>query len=111
VAQLVELVHSRRGNVFFVELVASLDARIAREGTELRMSLKPSKRDVPTARALHAQLDKKYKMNSNEDFPYPDAHLVVDSERYSPQEAARVIIQHFGFQIIPQQEIGRLQTE
>jgi len=96
-AQLVDLFSSKGRKVFFVELVASLQARIAREGTPLRLSLKPSKRDVERARALHTEVDSKYRMNSNNDFPYPGSHLVVDTERHSPAEAARLVAQYFGF--------------
>jgi hypothetical protein len=96
-AQLVDLFRSQRRRVFFVELIASLQARLAREGTPLRLSLKPAKRDVERARALHSEVDSKYRMNSNNDFPYPDSHLIVDTERHSPAEAARLIAQYFGF--------------
>jgi cytidylate kinase len=97
IAQLVELFRSNHRKVFFVELVASLEARIAREGTPLRLSLKPAKRDVERSRALHTEYDGKYQMNSNNDFPYPDSHLIVDTERHTPDEAARLVAQHFGF--------------
>jgi cytidylate kinase len=96
-AQLVELFRSSHCKVFFVELVATLQARVDREGTPLRLSLKPAKRDVERARALHAEYDGKYQMNSNNDFPYPDSHLIVDTERHTPAEAARLVAQHFGF--------------
>ncbi len=39
------------GQVFFVELLASLEARIAREGTPFRVRLKPNQGDVAAARA------------------------------------------------------------
>jgi hypothetical protein len=96
-AQLVELFRSKGRKVFFVELLASLQARVSREGTPLRLSLKPAKRDVARARALHTEVDSKHRMNSNNDFPYPDSHLIVDTERHSPAEAARMVAQYFGF--------------
>ena len=95
-AQLVGLFESKGRKVFFVELKASLEARIAREGTPLRVSLKPGKQDVPRARALHADTAK-YQMNSGSDFPYPERHLVIDTEKQSPAESARLVIQRFGF--------------
>ncbi len=96
-AQLVDLFCSKHRKVFFVELIASLQVRVAREGTPLRISLKPAKRDVEHAKALHDEYDSKHRMNSNNDFPYPDSHLIVDTERHTPAEAARLIAQHFGF--------------
>lgn len=95
-AQLVELFRSKSRKVFFVELIASLQARVAREGTPLRLSLKPAKRDVERARAMLAVYDGKYRMNSNNDFPYPDSHLIVDTERHSPAESALLVARHFG---------------
>jgi hypothetical protein len=96
-AQVVELAESRGGRVFFVELVASLQARISREGSAFRVSLKPSKRNVELARSLHVESYGKYQMNSNGDFPYPSRHLVIDTECHVPAEAARRVANHFGF--------------
>ena len=97
IVHLVELVQSKGKRVFFVELLASLEARIAREGTPLRLALKPAKHDVERARAFHLETDGKHRMNSANDFPYPDNHLVVDTEALSPSEAALKVAQHFGF--------------
>jgi hypothetical protein len=80
-----------------VELTASLQARVAREGTPLRLSLKPAKHDVERAKAFHLEADGKYQMNSRADFPYPQRHIVIDTELQSPVESAELIIQHFGF--------------
>jgi hypothetical protein len=96
-AQLVELFESKRRRVFFVELLAGVEARIAREGTPLRLSLKPSKHNVEFAKSLHIGLDSQYRMNSNNDFPYPTRHLIVDTEKQSPSESAALICERFGF--------------
>lgn len=96
VADLVELFASKGRQVQFVELLARPQARVAREGTPLRLSLKPTHRDVQKARSMHAELDAKYRMNSNDDFPYPERHLVVDTERQSPHESAAIIQKHLG---------------
>lgn len=95
VADLVKLFDSRGRHVNFVELLAGQQTRIAREGTPLRLSLKPAHRDVQKARAMHADLDARYRMNSNGDFPYPHRHLVVDTERHSAHESAAIIQKHF----------------
>lgn len=97
IAELVDMFASHGGRVCFVELLASRKARKAREGTPLRLSLKPSKRDVPEARALHDAIDAKHQLNSRGDFPYPQHHLVVDTERHSPKQAAALIADRFGF--------------
>lgn len=96
ISKLIELFESKGQRVFFVELTASLQARVAREGTPLRLSLKPAKHDVERAKALHLEADGKYRMNSRGDFPYPQGHLVIDTECQSPLESAELIIRHFG---------------
>lgn len=98
IARLVQLFESGASRVYFVELVASLQARIEREGTPLRVSLKPSKQDVRLARSLHTQLDGKFQMNSNGDFPYPERHLIIDTERHTPAASARLIAERFGLE-------------
>ena len=96
-ARLVQLFESSAQQVFFVELTASKQARIEREGTPLRLSLKPAKQDVGRARALHDVVDAKHQMNSRGQFPYPDRHIIIDTERQSPVGSAQLIAQHFGF--------------
>lgn len=96
-AQLVAIANQNGENVFFVELLASQAARVAREGTPLRMSLKPAKRDVQAARDLHAQADAKHQMNSRGDFPYPERHLIIDTETHDAKAAAKQVVEAFGF--------------
>jgi hypothetical protein len=97
IQQVVTLFEASGGQVFFVELVASLPARLEREGTPLRLSLKPSKHHVPSARALLVEFEGKYKLNSSNDFPYPAHHLVLNTEQYSPLECAQRIAAHWCF--------------
>jgi hypothetical protein len=96
VAKLVDLFEAKGQRVFFVELIASLETRVAREGTPLRLALKPSKHDVERAKAFHAEADAKYQMNSCNDFPYPARHVVINTEKQSPAESAEMVIRHFG---------------
>jgi hypothetical protein len=91
IRKVVALFEARGGRVFFVELVASLPARLEREGTPLRLSLKPSKHNVQSARALLVEFEGKYKLNSTNDFPYSEHHLVLNTEQYSPLECAQRI--------------------
>lgn len=96
IAEVVRLFESKQQKVFFVELLASLESRIAREGTPLRLLLKPSKNDVERARALHREIEGKYRLNSEGRFPYPNRHLIVDTDLHTPDEAARIIVERFG---------------
>ena len=79
------------GQVFFVELLASLETRISREGTEFRIGLKPAQRDVEAARARQVELEGKYVFNTDGRLPLSYPHLVVDTETLSPAHAAQNI--------------------
>lgn len=87
--------------VQFVELLASRETRVAREGTPLRLALKPARREVQKARSMHIELDAKYRMNANGAFPYPDRHLLVDTEQQSSNQSAVIIQRHFGLPSSP----------
>ena len=97
-----KVVHEYNGRgrrVQFLELEASLETRISREGTQSRMSLKPSKQDVEASRALHTPALRQVRMNSNGRFPYPH-HLVVNTELNTPEQSARFAIEHFGLHAV-----------
>ena len=97
IRKVVTLFEASGGQVFFVELVASLPARLEREGTPLRLALKPSKHNVQSARALLVEFEGKHRLNSTNDFPYPEHHLVLNTEQYSPLECAQRIAAHWCF--------------
>ncbi len=97
IQKVVALFEASGGQVFFVELVASLPARLEREGTPLRLSLKPSKHNVQAAQALLVEFEGQYKLNSTNDFPYPEHHLILNTEQYSPLECAQRIAARWCF--------------
>lgn len=76
------------GKIFFVELLARLNTRIAREGTAFRIGLKPSQRDVEAARARQIDADAQHRMNTGGVLPLGYPHLVVDTESIDPPGAA-----------------------
>jgi GrpB-like predicted nucleotidyltransferase (UPF0157 family) len=84
------------GQIYFVELLASLEARIDREGTPIRASLKPHQEDVAAARARPVQFAQQYKMNTDGKLPLAYPHLIIDTEAMSPSEAAAKIQATFG---------------
>ncbi|MDF2629553.1 MAG: hypothetical protein K0R39_3384, partial [Symbiobacteriaceae bacterium] len=65
--------------VCYVELSSPLGERLRRNETELRLSEKPSKRNLDWSRRNVERTDQRYRMNSNGDFPYPDRHLFIDN--------------------------------
>lgn len=77
----------RGGRTVFVELWAPLDVRLERNGTPQRLAEKPSKRDVAASNARLLETERKYVMNSDDDFPYED-HIRLDTTELTPEDAA-----------------------
>ena len=90
----------RGARVAFAELFAEQGERLARNRTPFRLAQKPSKRDVDWSDANLRELDARHKLNSAGDFPYPDAHLRLDTTRLSVEDAARRIAERFGLPLI-----------
>lgn len=84
------------GQVYFVELLASLETRVQREGTPFRLALKPSQRDVAAARARQIEFSRQHRMNTQGPLPLAYPHLVVDTEAMSAEDAAGTIMAGFG---------------
>lgn len=85
------LFEAHGGKVSFVELTASLQRRIEREGTEFRLSLKPSHRDVEAAKARQVEMDARYRMNTHGKLPIRRNHIALDTEHCEPKAAAESI--------------------
>jgi hypothetical protein len=84
------------GEVMFVELLASLNTRIEREGTPFRVGLKPALRDVAAARGRQTEMAARYRMNATPGEMGKRKHLVIDTETMEPAGAARHIAQVLG---------------
>lgn len=94
VDRLIEPVLSAGQPVSFVELVADQETRLAREGTQLRLEHKRTKRDVEQARALLRSADQECQLNTVEgEFFYPDRYLLVDNSRLTAGAAAERIVE------------------
>jgi hypothetical protein len=81
--------------ISFVELEAPQSERLRRNETELRLSQKPSKRDLAASKQNLLVADEKYRLNSSGDFFYPDRHLKLDNSSMEPEIAARRIQERF----------------
>ena len=89
-------------DVYFVELEAELDARLARNETEFRLSQKPSKRNIERSRNNILGWEGKYKMNLNGDFFFKENYLKLNNTHLSAEAAAERIITAFGFDTLPE---------
>lgn len=83
------------GRAVFVELVADLQTRLARNASEPRVSSKPSKRDVEASRQRVLEADQAYQLDSTGAFPFPE-YLRIDNTHLAPRAAAEQISAHFG---------------
>lgn len=92
-----EIFRAQGAEVYFVELEADLSERLKRNEAPSRLTEKPSKRDVTRSRELLLEHDEKHRLNTNEDFFYPDNHLKIDNTHLSPHDAARRIVETFSF--------------
>lgn len=86
---------ARGAEVCFVELSSPLPERLRRNETDLRLSEKPSKRNVERSRHNLVETDRRHKLNTTGDFYYPDRHLRVDNTNLTPEAVARQIVERF----------------
>ena len=84
------------GRFYFVELSASLDARLERNETPHRMERKPSKRDVAWSRQNLLVDARAHRLNSEEGEVWFQHHLKIDNTDLTPDEVADRIIEAFG---------------
>ena len=98
VAWLRKVFEDAGGVVDIVELIAPQEVRLQRNRTENRLKEKPSKRDSDHAEGLIYRLEEKYRCVSEPgEIPY-DNYLRLDNSQLSPEEAAQIIADHFGYQ-------------
>ena len=88
-----EVVESNGGQVFFVELYATLPERLKRAETEERHKAK-----VATGAEVVADIEKNHKTSTGGDFFYKENYLYIDNTNLSAKETAEKIKKHFDFQ-------------
>lgn len=82
---------SQGAQVYFVELSATLDERLRRNETEFRLAEKRPKRNIEHSRQNLLAAERRYKLNSNGDFFYPERHLHIDNSLLPPDVVAQRI--------------------
>lgn len=92
-----DIFRRENADIYFVELEADLEERLRRNESELRLAEKPSKRNIESSRANLIHHEENYQLNTNDDFFYEENHLKINNTNLLPEEAARVIIEKFGF--------------
>ena len=84
------------GRFFFVELRASLEARLSRNETPHRMEKKASKRDVSWSRENLLSDAQNHRLNSYDGEIWFQNHLKIDNTDLSPEAVADIVIKTFG---------------
>lgn len=77
-------------DVLFVELEADIETRLVRNKSEFRLKEKKSKND-PSSESFLLESHKRYQLNSNMDFIYPDQHLKINNTNLDPVSVAHLI--------------------
>ncbi|HEY0459517.1 MAG TPA: AAA family ATPase [Pyrinomonadaceae bacterium] len=99
IENLCDIFRARHARIFFVELEADLDERLRRNEHEFRLLNKPSKRDLEFSRANLLNLEENYQLNTDDEFYYTENYVKINNTNLSANEAARKIVEKFGFSI------------
>ncbi len=78
----------RGGRVLFLELEASQEVRLRRNGGASRLAEKPSKRDLAFSRRSLLELDEQYQLGSAGRFDDRPDYLRLDNTHLDPTEVA-----------------------
>lgn len=83
------------GEFYFVELCASLEARLERNETPHRLERKASKRDIAWSRANLLDDAKNHRLNSEPGEVWFEHHMKIDNTHLAPDEVADMVIKQF----------------
>lgn len=97
VKEIYELFTSHGADVYFVELEASVDTRLARNHSPHRLAHKPTKRNIEQSEAHLLQSIDKYRLQSEPgEIPYPN-YIRINNENLAPEDVATLICKQFAF--------------
>lgn len=92
-----EIFKKQGAEIYYVELIAPLEIRLARNTTENRLKHKPSKRDIEASnqRVMHASTN--YRIVSRDgEIPFEN-YIKIDNSYLSPKQCAKMIAKRFNF--------------
>ena len=84
------------GETVFLELETSLEERLKRNKTPLRLENKPSKRDLEASEKRLIASETTSRLSSKEGELGDRKHLKINNEDLSPEEVAAKAIEYFG---------------
>ncbi len=83
------------GEFYFIELSASLEARLDRNETPHRLERKASKRDTAWSKSNLLRDVERHKLNSDEGEIWFKNHMKIDNTNLLPDEVADMVIEEF----------------
>ena len=92
-----DIFREQNADIYFVELEADLEERLRRNESDFRLEQKPSKRSIETSKANLIHHEENYQLNTDGDFFYTENFLKINNTNLSAEEAARKIVEKFGF--------------
>jgi shikimate kinase len=95
IARIQSMFEERGATVYFVELEADYNLRLARNKTENRLLHKPSKRNLEHSETLFTRLEQKYRLNSLPGELTMEHYLRIDNTNLPPEKAASIIKEQF----------------
>jgi hypothetical protein len=101
IASYIRIVERAGGRARLVELYAEQDERLARNGTEFRLTQKASKRDLESSRRNLLAMDADYTLNTGgprtkaEDLIELHDHIRIDNTDLTPEQAAARVVEAF----------------
>jgi chloramphenicol 3-O-phosphotransferase len=92
---LIDIFEYNDADIYFIELVASQEIRLQRNGTESRLRHKPSKRDIEASNSRLIELDNIIRIVSHEgEIPYEN-YMKIDNSDLTPDDVAEMIKNKF----------------
>lgn len=91
---------ARGAPIRYLELSASEEVRLERNGGASRLAEKPSKQDLEWSRCNLVETGAKYRLNSAGEFDDRDDYLRIDNAELSPEEVAERTIAAFGLPLM-----------
>lgn len=91
VRDITQIFEAEGADIYYVELMTTLEERVARNKTTLRLEKKPTKRDVVSSEAELLHTNEKYRLNSNPGELTFANYIKIDNTDLSPEETAKLI--------------------
>lgn len=95
VKQICDIVESNHGTVYFVELEADLEKRLARNKSPNRLEHKPTKRNIEWSENELKESLKKHRLNSNKGEIDNENYMKINNSNISALETAKLIKDKF----------------